>query len=258
MLKSSLYLLLLLLLGWAGCSQNSSSRTTAAASAKTAEDTASTPAAGTSDAASAKTPAPGQDAAAQDYDILSGLYREVDGRRLFVPCGEPAAVYELSQSNADLSEEYSDALMQGYPGQAVVIEVEGKLQPDTRPQPERAGELRVRSLRRMRAKNPRNTCVAYDFWALGNEPFWSLQISAAEGLAEFAQLGARTVRFDYAAPTVEADGTTTRYYFAGEQRLKVTITEEDCTDSMAGNPYTHTATVEYAGKTYRGCAMQPQ
>ena len=201
---------------------------------------------------------PGDPAAViPDAQMLVGLYREEGGRQLFVPCGSPSETYEIVEPDADLTVRYTDATMQGYPGQPVVLELVGALRPDAAARPDRNGELVVARVSRMRAKNPRNTCVPYDFWALGNEPFWSLQVSAAEGVAEFSRLGASTVRLGYAPPSLEDDGRVTRYFFPGEQRLKVTFTEEPCTDTMAGNPYGYTAVIEFAGATYRGCGQRP-
>lgn len=189
--------------------------------------------------------------------LISGLYREEGGRGLFTPCAEPGEVYELSTPDSALASRYAEAILQGYPGQSVVIDLRGELLPGQLPTNRRTGQIVFSSLERIRAKNPRNTCIAYDFWGLGNEPFWSLQVSAAEAVAEFSLLGANTVRFAYAPPSIEQDGKITRYFFPGEQRLKATFTEAPCEDTMAGNPYAYSVVVEYNGKTYRGCASRP-
>ena len=42
------------------------------------------------------------------------------------------------------------------------------------------GELTVDSILSAEGKNYNNSCIPYDFWCMGNEPFWQLQISEKE------------------------------------------------------------------------------
>lgn len=121
---------------------------------------------------------------------------------------------------------YRSATQQGYPGQRVVADLRGRLEaldPGATPTPAGLnlnGVLVSEELSKVHTKNPHNTCFPCNYWALGNEPSWSLQISEAEGLAEFSRLGAQTVRFDYSAPSIESEGSVLRYYFPASSDSK--------------------------------------
>ena len=53
------------------------------------------------------------------------------------------------------------------------------------PDPEKYYKILViKEVIAVEGKNFRNTCIPYDFWCLGNEPNWSLQISKEENIFE--------------------------------------------------------------------------
>ena len=190
-----------------------------------------------------------------------GLYRERDGKLEFVPCEAAEKSYWVLGNTERLTSLYESATRQGYPGQYVVASVKGMLR---KPSPSRGAamaspytaQLEVSEVVEVRPKNFRNTCIPYEFWALGNEPFWSLQISAAENVVEFSQLGSKTISAKYVKPTTDAADGPIRYYipFDNGQRMKVTVMTQSCEDSMAGNKYPYTVELEYNGQTYSGCA----
>ena len=191
---------------------------------------------------------------------LTGLFRIADGKYEFRPCEAPTKRYWVLGPLSELDERYADATLQGYPGQNVVATLTGAL---VQPRSSRGAaqsspydaQFRVTSIDRVRAKNPRNACPPADFWGAGNEPFWSLQISEAEGVIELSQVGAPTVAFPYVEPVVAKGGAETSYITEGtEQRLKVRVYAEECLDDMAGNRYTHRMEVTYKGQVLKGCA----
>lgn len=202
----------------------------------------------------------GSEEGSGELKSFTGLYRMLEGKLEFRPCDRANDTYWVLGNTDELNELYEGATAQGYPGQYVVAELVGALR---KQEPSRGAamaspytaQLAVDRVVKVRAKNARNACLPYDYWATGNEPFWSLQISEAEGVMELSQLGEPTVRFDFTKPTLEQDGKLWRYYSAGtSQRIKVRITVEPCEDTMSGNVSTHTVEVEYAGKTLSGCA----
>ncbi len=190
---------------------------------------------------------------------VEGLYRSAQRNGILVPCGDRRGPgYEVVTSPA-LDAAYAKTIRQGYEGQPVVATLTGRLEampaaPGGAGEPPAMQRFYVESVDTLAAKNPRNTCVPYDFWALGNEPFWNVQISSNEGLAQWSMLGENTVGYEYAAPLVEQGGQVTRYVFPGQQRMKVTLTKGECIDNMAGNRFPYSVVVERAGKSYRGCA----
>ena len=198
--------------------------------------------------------------ASETSQTITGLYRIADGRHEFLPCEAPDKVYWILGDLPSLEQAYADATLQGYAGQHVYAEFTGAL---VEPEADRGAaksspydaQFRVASVQRIRPKNPRNTCLPSDYWGQGNEPFWSLQISKAEGVIELSQLGAPTVAFPYAKPVLEEDGRITHYVTEGtEQRLKVAVYQEECLDDMAGNRFTHRMEVRFKGQVLRGCA----
>ncbi len=193
---------------------------------------------------------------------IEGLYRTVLDVALFHACGTPAdssLLYEVLRTPA-LDAAYQRTIVQGFEGQSVVAKLTGRVEIVPAVEISGNGEspptprFKVESIDTMMAKNPRNVCVPYTFWGLGNEPFWGLLISRDEAVAEWSMLGENTVRYEYADPTSEMGGKVQRYVFPGEQRMKVTVTQELCIDDMSGNRLPYTIAVERAGKTYKGCA----
>jgi len=191
--------------------------------------------------------------------VYVGLYRQQGPRLEFIPCDAPEKSYWVIGNTEKLSDLYEAAIRQGYEGQNVVASVRGLLKkPKIGSNSPYDAQLEVEEVVKVRPKNFRNTCVPFDFWGLGNEPFWSLQISEAEGVFEFSKLGEETIMAEYVKPTIENEGLRTRYYvnFPNGQRMKIAINQEDCKDSMAGNPYEYSIEVSYKGEVLQGCATK--
>jgi len=194
--------------------------------------------------------------------VFVGLYRQKGPKLEFVPCNAPEKSYWVLGETEKLNDLYESAIRQGYAGQNVVASVRGNLK---RAKPSNGAatsspydaQLFVKEVVKVRAKNFRNTCVPFDFWGMGNEPFWSLQISEAEGIIEFSKLGATTEVAEYVKPSIENEGLRSRYFvtFPSGQRMKIAVTKEKCEDSMAGNPYAYSIEVSYNGEVLKGCAV---
>ena len=196
--------------------------------------------------------------------LFSGLFRERDGKLEFLPCDDPNQTYWVIGQTDTLMRLYQDAIRQGYPGQSVVVDLRGQLVSKTDNSRGAAmaspydAQLRVTMVEKLRHKNPRNTCLPYTFWALGNEPFWSVQISKVEQLIEFQLLGQPTQRLTYVEPVYDEIQKTWRYVVdANGQRLKINIKAEPCIDDMAGNPYPLSSSIEWGGRQLTGCARTP-
>jgi len=195
--------------------------------------------------------------------VMVGLYRQKGPKLEFIPCDAPQKKYWVLGNTEKLQGLYHSAILQGYEGQNVVASVRGSLK---KAMPSKGAamaspydaQLIVSEVVKVRPKNFRNTCVPFDFWGLGNEPFWSLQISEAEGIIEFSKLGAEAEVANYVKPSIENDGLRSRYFvtFPSGQRMKIAVNKEACNDSMAGNPYEFSIEVSYNGEVLNGCATK--
>ncbi len=191
--------------------------------------------------------------------VFVGLFSQKKNKLEFIPCNAPDKTYWVIGATDKLQELYESATRQGYEGQNVAASVRGMLKkPNVSSNSPYDAQLQVKEVVKVRPKNFRNTCVPFDFWGLGNEPFWSLQISEAEGIVEFSRLGAATEVAEYVKPSIENEGLRSRYFvtFPSGQRMKIAVNKEDCKDSMAGNPYAYSIEVSYNGEVLQGCATK--
>jgi heat shock protein HslJ len=88
--------------------------------------------------------------------------------------------------------------------------------------------------------------------ARGNEPFWTLEISA-DGLTytRIGEKGAET----WPLPPPVTDGAATTYSVPGGP--VVTVTDMLCRDDMSGMPFPAGVTLALNGETLSGCAGEP-
>ena len=103
------------------------------------------------------------------------------------------------------------------------------------------------------ARNPWTDAAkrGVSFRALGNEPFWSLEIAPGR-LTMITDSGQRRTERSYEEPVVEG-ATTTYRSLADDGEIVAVIERSPCTDSMSGEAFEATATVMFGGTTYRGC-----
>jgi uncharacterized membrane protein len=91
-----------------------------------------------------------------------------------------------------------------------------------------------------------------DLRALGTEPFWKVEMLAAELTFSSPDLPESKAPNPGPAMTVgQAEWSATT---ADGKALKITITGKDCSDGMSDRTYPLTATVVLAETTYHGCA----
>jgi heat shock protein HslJ len=93
------------------------------------------------------------------------------------------------------------------------------------------------------------------FRATGNEPGWRLELDDVQ-LSFTIQGGTGAVIAPTPAP--EATPNSRNYATAVAGRpLTIAIVDVLCADSMTGMPYPSAVTVDYAGRTYKGCGGDP-
>lgn len=92
--------------------------------------------------------------------------------------------------------------------------------------------------------------------AVGNEPGWTLEVGPGSRLDWTTNYGADHHAFEGAVESAGSDGTARTFTASnGDDAIKVTVTSEPCTDD-GDVTYDHTAAIESAGGTLRGCATK--
>ena len=98
-----------------------------------------------------------------------------------------------------------------------------------------------------------------EFYALGNEPFWSLDMDF-EGIIEFKTLNGADVKFYAREADVAMDAPGVRYRGKTDSgEIIIELTHEKCSDTMSDDQYHYKVKVEYkpVGKTeyevFTGC-----
>ncbi len=96
--------------------------------------------------------------------------------------------------------------------------------------------------------------------AFGNEPFWNVTLSEADGIL-YSRLGEEPIAFPYQAPSHPAADATIRLFGplrddSGEHRIEIRIAEGDCQDTMADAVHPMRATVTVDGEELTGCARR--
>jgi uncharacterized membrane protein len=99
----------------------------------------------------------------------------------------------------------------------------------------------------------------HDFRAVGEEPFWGVQIAMGKWM-RFQAPGEPDVVTPVPIPSVDPVSGTRTYAARTEANdLRVVIERKPCTDSMSGKRFEATVTVTLNGRTYHGCgeAVEP-
>lgn len=122
------------------------------------------------------------------------------------------------------------------------------------------GVFTVTRVDTLQSKNRFNACLPWEFWCSGTEPFWSLQISEAEGGIFFKNIANETgAQFAWVEP--KTDNVSSWVYetndaSGSENRLKIVIKKEKCNDGMSEIEYGYSAEITMNGTNLRGCAVR--
>ncbi len=195
--------------------------------------------------------------------MFSGLF--VVGKRMqsFKRCETPDIRYFVIDSTFQMSELYETIFLNSpaFPYEYVYTEVRGKVvaAPEVAALQGFDSALIVYETLTFEQKNYRNTCIPYDFWALGTAPSWSLQVSAKEGILALKDYDNNVVYlFEYFAPKVVNDEVFTYYSnnYANQTAISAVFKKSPCNENSSGNTYNYTATIVVNGKRYSGCAIR--
>lgn len=196
-----------------------------------------------------------------DTIVVKGLYIHSDKLDSLRDCVDTSKVFYIKDETGTLSQRYDSLPGLQHTDEAVLVELRGtveKLKIDsiakTLPH-----TLKVHGIQRMERKNFQNTCIPYEFWALGNEPNWNVQISQAENLISFEDFNSeKTYRFNYKEPKISKDTTSWTYETRNTNEranIRVIIRKQECDDTMTDMKYKYSAEVLINGRNYRGCAI---
>ena len=190
---------------------------------------------------------------------FKGLYTYGDEVNTFWDC-ETGKKFRVIDSLGLLKIPYQKVLRSfPYPYESLYAEVKGYLSVKSNMGyvAEQEVALVVTEVIRIEVKTFRTDCYTYEFIAVGNEPFWSVDIIPNEKLIVLKDVAEDKVYlFPYQTGVVS--GTSIRYQTRND--LKETLTlhfkKESCSDGMSDNVYFYSAEVNIYGKVLKGCAIK--
>jgi len=180
----------------------------------------------------------------------------------FLDCQNPDIEYLVNDETSNLKSLYEKIYSSKNVYGSVYAKVKGVI---TETKDEKFSEkfpmtLIVSEVIDIQKKNFNNTCVKYDFWAIGNEPTWSLQISKKENLILFNDnAGNKEYYFFYEEQTSDDEG---RIIYMAHNKIqqyliKAVFIKEKCSDNMSDKVYDYSAEIELSGgKIYKGCGIK--
>jgi uncharacterized membrane protein len=186
---------------------------------------------------------------ARDNNIATfqGLY--VNGK--FISCDNPRIIYSVDNKKRELDSIYKQLLPNAYSQQTIFLEVKGSM-----PEDKAKDILIIEQVLRTGLKDQNNTCVPYEYWCHGTEPFWQVEISRSEDLIDyFDPMEQKTMHFSWHEPKIEKDKIV---YTSGNDTsgIMVVLRNEFCKDGMAEKKYNFSAEVLIGGKNLKGCAIR--
>jgi uncharacterized membrane protein len=103
----------------------------------------------------------------------------------------------------------------------------------------------------------RKKAESLDFFAIGQEPGWSLDLDSGN-LIRFTSYAMPAINSPWIAPTTK-ENTTTYTTSTESATMEISIVQGSCADVMSGQLYTHAVTVRIKRgtdkdfKTFKGC-----
>lgn len=195
--------------------------------------------------------------------IFKGLF--VTGRNMsnFRSCDSERDNYYVVDSTHQLDELYNTIFQSSpaFPFEYVYVELMGELQLADKAAAMHGfdSSIVVYDILTFEQKNYRNTCIPYDFWAIGNKPDWSLQVSAREGILALKDYSSNEVfLFEYFDPKIINDEVYTYYSnnYATQTSINAVFKRVNCSDGVTGNDYEYSSTVIINGKRFTGCGIR--
>ncbi|GIV31087.1 MAG: hypothetical protein KatS3mg029_0438 [Saprospiraceae bacterium] len=196
----------------------------------------------------------------RELTTFTGLYHGEKELGTLLECSPGQRLLRTVDASGALDRNYRRLLRQPYAGQNIVAELKGVVLPyyGNLPLPDGFDAfLLVKEVVKLEAKTWRNTCIPYELWAIGNEPYWQAQVSRREGVIEFTELGMdNTLYFPYKPPQTT---DTLSQYAAVNQRtgdnIEIFVRPGPCGDAMSERQYPYRVSVRVNGRQYNGCGL---
>lgn len=94
-----------------------------------------------------------------------------------------------------------------------------------------------------------------DFFSLGNEPFWLMEIDKDKQISFLQVDNEKPVVFPYVAAEVQ-NGQWTYNVQNETDKLQIVITRQFCSDGMSDNWYEYKVDLNFNGTAYTGCGVK--
>jgi len=94
-----------------------------------------------------------------------------------------------------------------------------------------------------------------DFFSLGNEPFWLMEIDKDKHISFLKVDNEKPVLFPYVAAAVQ-NGQWTWDVQTETDKLQVVVARQFCSDGMSDNWYEYKVDVNFNGTAYTGCGVK--
>ena len=192
--------------------------------------------------------------------IFKGLYKYNKEANTFQDCDDLTKIYWVKDSSATISKQYKKATkFLSYPDETAYAEVKGYLigKASTGFASDYENVLVITSVDKLEPKNYQTACYNFEFIALGNEPFWSLDIIPTEQKIILKHVGKdRVFVFPYQPANVGGGVYRFETKNAANEKLVIVLREEKCSDGMSERSYNFSAEVVINGETLKGCAIK--
>ena len=192
--------------------------------------------------------------------LFKGLYTFGDEVSTFRECENNSTVYWVNDSLSSLYKNYQKTTeFLSYPYESVYVEVEGYLagKSNLGYASEYENVLVVTNIKKIEPKNYKTLCYNYEFIAVGNEPFWSVDIIPAERRIILKHVGLEKV-FEFPYVTAKVNGGTYSYETKNQKgdKLSVVIKKEKCSDGMSDRVYSYSSNITINNEVLKGCAIK--
>lgn len=191
---------------------------------------------------------------------FSGLYTFGNEVNTFQECKDPQKIYWVNDSLSLMRKAYEETSeFMSYPYESKYAVVKGYLSGRSKMgyASEYEDVLIITEILKLEPKNFRTSCYNYEFIALGNEPFWSLDIIPAEKRIVLKDAGMEKVHEFIYSPAIIGGGAH-RYEVTNSknEKLVVMLREEPCSDGMSDRNYKYSAEISLNGRILKGCAIK--
>lgn len=103
--------------------------------------------------------------------------------------------------------------------------------------------------------NFKTHCLPFEFIALGNEPFWNVQILPLVNKIIFKS-PTETKEFAYKNSKIDSGKIMYESASGSEEAIKIIIEKQNCSDGMSDRQYHYSAQVILGSKMLKGCAIR--